>query len=217
MMKNDKTLQADVMRELSWEPTVTAAHVGVTAREGSITLTGSVPTYSEKLHAVEAAERVYGVRAVADELEIALPGAHAREDSAIAEAIAHAFRWDNQVPEGVDARVSDGWVTLKGKVDWPFERDAARWAVQYLTGVRGVTNQITVKARPKVKDLRQRIDDAFTRAADLDARQIHVTTTNGTVHLDGHVHSLWESKIARKAVAAAPGVRWVDNRLSIIP
>jgi osmotically-inducible protein OsmY len=217
MMKDDKTLQADVMRELSWDPAVPAAHVGVTTKDGAVTLAGTVSTFTEKVHAVEAAERVYGVRAVADELEIKLAGSHRRDDTAIAEAIAHTFRWDNQVPEAVEARVSHGWVTLKGKVEWPFERDAGRRAVENITGVRGVTNEITVKSKPKTADLRKRIDDAFTRAADLDARRIQVTITDGTVHLDGHVHSLREAKIAANAVDAAPGVSRVDNRLSVIP
>jgi osmotically-inducible protein OsmY len=217
MMKDDKTLQADVIRELKWDSAIPAAHIGVTARDGAVTLTGNVSTFGEKVHAVEAAERVYGVRAVADELEIKLAGSHCRDDSAIAEAIAHMFRWDNQVPAGVEARVSHGWITLKGKVEWPFERDGARRAVENITGVRGVTNEITVKSRPKAADLRKRIDDAFTRAADLDVRQIQVTITNGTVHLDGHVHSLREAKIAGNAVGAAPGVGRVDNRLSVIP
>jgi osmotically-inducible protein OsmY len=169
------------------------------------------------VRAVEAAERVYGVRAVADELEVTLPGAHCRDDPAIAEAIAHTLRWDTEVPESVEARVSSGWVTLNGKVDWPFQREAARRAVQHITGVHGVTNEITVKSKPKAADLRKRIEDAFTRAADLDARQIQVTISDGTAHLNGHVHSLREAKIARSAVIAAPGVSRVDDRLSVIP
>lgn len=111
----------------------------------------------------------------------------------------------------------DSSAVSNDKVEWPFERDAARRAVENITGVRGVTNEITVKSRPKAVDLRTRIDDAFTRVADLDARQIQVTITNGTVHLDGHVHPLREAKIAGNAVGAAPGVSRVDNRLSVIP
>lgn len=217
MVKDDKTLQADVARELSWQPAVNAAHIGVSAKDGAVTLTGKVLNYREKEHAVAAAERVYGVRAIADELEVNLPGSHIRDDSAIAESIAHIFRWDDEIPDGVEAKVSNGWVVLEGKTDWHYQRDAARRAVRNITGVRGVTNKIAVKATPKVGDLRQRIEDAFTRAADLDARQIQVTVTNGTVHLDGHVHSLWEARKARSAVNAAPGVSRVDDRLSIIP
>lgn len=217
MMKDDKTLQADVMRELAWDPAVEAAHVGVSVHEGAVTVTGKVSTYNEKAHALAAAERVYGVKAVADDLEVELPGAHSRDDSSIAEAIAHTFGWDNQVPEGVEATVSHGRVTLKGKVDWLFQSDAAKRAVRNVTGVRGVTSEITVKSRPKIADLRHRIEAAFSRAADLDAREVQVTTTNGTVRLDGRVHSLQEARIARRAVAAAPGVSKVDNRLLVVP
>lgn len=216
-MKDDKTLQADVIRHLGWEPAVQAAHIGVTAKDGAVTLVGTVSTYRERRHAVAAAESVYGVRAVADELEVDLPGAHRRDDSALAEAIARVFGWDTEVPSTVEATVAQAWVTLKGKVDWPFQRDAAARAVESLTGVRGVRNEITVKSKPKPADVCKRIEAAFARAAEIDAGQIRVTVSDGTVHLDGHVHSLREAKIARNAVAAAPGVSKVDDRLSVIP
>ncbi|HEV8103554.1 MAG TPA: BON domain-containing protein [Gaiellaceae bacterium] len=217
MLKDDRTLQADVIRELSWEPAVTAAHIGVTANGGAITLTGRVPTYGEKQHAVEAAERVFGVRAVADEIEITFPGSHRRDDAAIAEAIAQVLRWDTQVPDTVEGRVCRGWVTLKGSVNWPFEREAAMRTIHHITAVRGITNEITVKSKPKTADLRKRIEDAFTRMADLDAGQIQISIADGTVYLEGQVHSLQEAKVAENAAAAAPDVSEIDNRLSVIP
>ena len=217
MLKEDKILQADVIRELSWEPGVTAAHIGVTASDGSITLRGTVADHGEKVRAVEAATRAHGVRAVADELEIEPREAGRADDAAIAEAIAHVLRWDDAVPESVDATVSRGWVTLKGKVEWPGQREAARKAVQHIAGIQGITNDIVVTSRPKPADLERRIEEAFARMANLDAQQIRVTMSDGTAHLDGHVHSLWEAKVARNAVMAVPGVTTVDDRLKIGP
>ena len=213
----DRTLQSDVMRELEWDPAVDAAHIGVSVRDGAVTLTGKVSNYNERVHAVKAAERVYGVRAIADELELRLPRSDAHDDSAIAEAIAHTLRWNNEVPDTVEAEVSHGLVTLKGEVEWPFQADQAKRVVQSITGVRGLTNAISVKPRPRTPDLRKRIEDAFERAADLDARQIRVTLTDGAVRLEGEVHSLREAEMARNAVAAAPGITGVDDRLLVVP
>lgn len=216
-MREDRTLQSDVMRELERDPAVDAAHIGVSVRDRAVTLAGKVSSYDERVHAVKAAERVYGVRAIADELEIRLPRSHARDDSAVAEAIAHALRWNNEVPDTVDAEVSHGLVTLRGEVDWPFQAEQAKRVVQSITGVRGVTSAITVTPRPTMPDLRKRIEEAFGRAADLDVRRIRVTLTDAAVRLDGEVRSLREAEMARNAVAAAPGVTAVDNRLSVVP
>jgi osmotically-inducible protein OsmY len=216
-MREDRTLQSDVMRELEWDPAVDAAHIGVSVRDGAVTLTGKVSGYAERVHAMKAAERVYGVRAIADELKIELPRSHARDDSAVAEAIAHMLRWNNDVPDTVEAEVSHGLVTLRGKVEWPFQADQAKRAVQSVTGVRGVMSAIVVKPRARVPDLRKRIEDAFERAADLDARRIRITLTDAAVRLEGEVHSLREAELAREAVAAAPGVGTIDDRLAVVP
>jgi len=215
---SDQALQDAVMRELKWDPRVNAAHIGVAAKDGAVVLTGHVPTYAEKWAAVKAAERVYGVRAVADEIKVKLSKSSVRDDLDIAEQIANAFRWNTLVPDSVDAEVRDGWVTLRGNVEWNFEKNEAERAVRNITGVTGVTNMIAVKPKvPKPVEIEKRIKEAITREADLDARSIQVTTRNGTVELQGHVHSLWEKKIAESAAASAPGVSKVENQLAVIP
>jgi osmotically-inducible protein OsmY len=213
----DKQLQQEVLRELEWDPQVDAAHIGVSVEDGAVTLTGHVSSYSEKLAAVRAAERVYGVKAIADEIEVRLPGSAARDDTDIAEAIAQVLRWNTLVPDTVEAEVRQGFVTLRGDVEWSYQRSAAERAVRDVKGVKGVSNLITVKARPKPTDIEQRIAEAIRRAANMDARQIWVTTTNGTVVLHGSVHSLYEKQIAEREAAAAPGVAKVENRIAVVP
>jgi osmotically-inducible protein OsmY len=217
MMNADKRIQTDVMTELNWEPSIDAAHIGASAQDGAVTLTGHVPSYFAKTRAVKAAERVYAVRAVADELEVQLPSSHKHDDSTIAQAIAHNLKWNIAVPHEVDAKVSKGWVTLSGTVDSNFERHAATRVVEHQTGVYGVTNLIEVKKRPKSSDIEALINSAFQRNASLDARRVRVITKDGTVTLYGNVHSLDELRTARNAAYAAPGVSAVDNHLTVTP
>jgi osmotically-inducible protein OsmY len=214
---DDKVIQEAVMRELDWDPKVDAAHIGVSVKNGAVTLTGHVSSYSEKLAAVKAAERVYGVKAVADEIKVRLPTSDVRDDTDIAEEIARELQWNTLVPDTVHAEVRNGIVTLRGDVEWAYQREEAERAVRDLTGVTGVTNLITVKPRVKAADIEQRIKEAIERAASLDARQIRVTTTNGTVHLQGHVHSLFEKKVAEEAAKAAPGIVKVENEIVVTP
>lgn len=216
---NDKTLQEAVMRELEWDPQVDAAHIGVSAKGGAVTLTGHVSSYAEKLAAVRAAERVYGVKAVADKIEVKLPGASKRDDSELAEEIARELSWNNVVPDTVEAEVRNGFVTLRGEVEWAYQRDAAERAVKYVTGVNGVTNLIVVKppVKPDPAKIKERVADAIKRMADLDARSIWATTENGTVHLHGTVHTFYERKLAEEAAKAAPGVTKVENEIAVVP
>jgi osmotically-inducible protein OsmY len=215
--QRDKQLRDEVMRELEWDPEVDATHVGVSVKDGAVTLAGHVSSYSERLAAVRAAERVYGVKAVADELEVKLPGTSSRDDTEVAEAIAQVLRWNTLVPDTVKAEVRQGMVTLRGDVDWTYQRMAAERAVRDVKGVKGVTNLITVKPRAKPEDIEQRIAEAIRRAANMDARQIWVTTNNGTAVLHGTVHSLYEKKIAEQEAASAPGVSKVDNQIVVVP
>lgn len=219
MVMSDKTMREAVTTELEWDPKVNLTHIGVSAKDGAIALTGHVTSYPQKYAAVRAAERVYGVRAVADEIEVRLPSSVKHDDAEIAEEIARERRWHTLIPDSLEAEVRKGYVTLRGEVDWSFQRNEAVRAIRHLAGVRGVSNLITVKphAKPKVADVERRVEAAIERMADLDARSIWVTTSNGTVRLHGHVHSFAERRIAEHAAEAAPGVTMVENDLVVTP
>jgi osmotically-inducible protein OsmY len=191
--------------------------MGVAVKNGAVTLTGHVSSYTEKLAAVRAAERVRGVTAIADEIEVEVPGSSIRDDTEIAEQITQALRWNTLVPDTVHAEVRNGVVILRGEVEWAHQREAAERAVRDITGVRAVTNLITVRPRLQAKDIKERVAEMITRNASLDAEQIEVTTDDGTVRLSGRVHSLWEKRLAEQAAAAAPGVAKVENQLVVVP
>jgi osmotically-inducible protein OsmY len=216
-MKSDLELKADVERELEWEPSVDAARIGVAVKDGAVTLTGEVSSYVEKWQAVKAAERVYGVRAVADELIVRLPDDQVRSDFDIARAAANALEWNTSVPPTVKATVENGHITLHGEVEWEYQREAAERAVRSLMGVRGVTNLITVKPKVNPLDVKAKIQAALTRHAAIDARSIQVETQNGTVVLKGHAHSRAEADAAATAAWSTPGVKRVENLITVIP
>lgn len=215
-MKSDVELRRDVLDELEWEPSIDAAGIGVTAHAGVVTLNGIVKSYAEKLTAERATERVHGVNALANDIEVRLPGAHARTDSDIAEAAVSALRWKTLVPQGhIKIAVSKGWLTLEGEVDWQYQKDAAFDAVHFLVGVHGVTNLITVKPRASATEVKSRIEAAFRRSAELDAQNIQVETLNGKVTLRGNVHSWSERQEAARTAWAAPGITQVENLIAI--
>lgn len=214
---SEKALKVEVERELEWDPMVNESGVGVFVKNGAVTLTGHVSSYSEKWAAVRAAERVYGVRAVADEIKVELPTSSVRDDVDIAQAVARTLRWNTLVPEDVKAEIRNGVVTLRGEVEWSYQRNEAERAVRNITGVTGVTNLIVVKPKVKAAEIEKRIAEALQRHAELDARQIRVTARNGTVEIHGHVHSLHEKKIAEQAAASAPGIVNVENKLVVTP
>ncbi len=215
----DKTIEEAVRRELAWDPAVAATHVDVTARDGAVALTGNVPTYADRLAAVAAAERIYGVRAVADDIEVKLPGTSAGADAELAETISRQFQANIRVPDTVQVEVRKGFVTLLGSVEWSYQRDAAERPLEILEGISGVTNQITIKPRAKSKnaDIEWAVHEAIGRLADLDARAIGVSATSGTVHIDGHVRSPAERRLAEHAAASAPGVKKVVNEIVVTP
>jgi osmotically-inducible protein OsmY len=217
-MKTDSEIRDDVINELRWDPQITNPDaIGVAVTDGAVTLTGDISTYAEKLAAVRAAERVYGVKAVANELQVKLPGAP-RDDSDIARAIAHVLEWNVQVPEGkVHARVQNGWVTLDGEVDYDYQRHEVERMVRQVRGVIGVTDTITLKPPASPEKVQEVIEDAFKREAEVDARHISVEVSDHTAMLYGHVHSLHEASAARAAAAAAPGVATVESHLLVSP
>jgi osmotically-inducible protein OsmY len=217
-MKTDRELQEQVLQALEWEPGVDAADVGVSIDDGVVTLRGDVGTLREKWLAERAARHVAGVRAVANDLEVAPDEGGARTDSAIAQAVANALEWDSALPDGaVTATVRHGWVTLNGTVPWHYQRVAAERAVQHLFGVKGINNSIVVKPHVTPGDVKAKIESAFKRSAELDAARVSVETRDGAVILRGTVHSLIERDEAERAAWAAPGVTRVEDHLLVVP
>lgn len=216
-MRTDAQLQHDVLESLRWEPAVTEKGVGVTVKDAVATLRGSVPSYGEKYAACLAAERVKGVRGVAQELEVALPRESEQTDGEIARAAANQLDWDLFVPKGrVKVRAERGFLTLDGTVDTVFEKDAAEAAIRNLIGVRAVTNLIAISpptATPAA--IRADIEAALERNARLGAERIEVQTSGHTVTLRGTVHSFEERREAERAAWAAPGIRRVENNLTV--
>ena len=217
-MNNDSLIQANVLEELKWRPSIDAAHIGVTANEGVVTLTGQVTHYAEKTTAEETAKGVFGVRGVANDIVVEILGSHKRNDTDVAVAALNALTWDYQVPhDQIKVVVKNGWVTLDGTVDWQYQKDAAERAVRHLEGVAAVSNQIALKPTAKWIDVTHKIEDAFRRNADLDSRRIKVHTASGTVTLTGSVASWTERNQAMWAAWSAPGVTSVINDITVAP
>jgi osmotically-inducible protein OsmY len=215
---NDKDLQEHVQNALDWEPSVDAKDIGVSVDTGVVTLRGNVRSYADKLMAERVALRLYGVKAVANDLGVHLASPYQRTDTEIAQAAVSALKWHTVVPDDhVTVTVKNGWLSLAGTVDWQYQKDAADRAVRNLTGVTGVANDIRVQPHAKASDVRAKIEAAFTRSAEIDARRVSVTAEDGTVVLSGNVRSWAERQEAERAAWAAPGVRQVDDRLTVVP
>ena len=204
-----------VTQQLEWDPAVDASAVGVSARGGAVTLTGSIDTYAGKLAAERAAKRVHGVRAVANELDVKLT--LGRTDADIAADAATMLRLHNEVPETVQAAVHHGRLTLTGTVDWHYQRLQAEKAVRYIRGVRHVIDHIRVVPRAAGKDMQRRITAALYRNASLDAKHIQVTVTGSVAHLKGTATSWLQRHAAERAAYDAPGITLVDNQIIVDP
>jgi osmotically-inducible protein OsmY len=217
-IRTDEEIRADVLEELKWDSRVQSNEIGVAVKNGIVTLTGWVDSYLKKIVAEEAAHRVRGVKAVANDIEVRLPESDQRSDPDIAAAVVNALRWDAAIPEGqVTVTVSKGWVTLKGEVDYQFQKIDAERASRRITGVIGVTNLITVKPRVSPSNLKESIEKALIRNAETDARRITVEVQGGKVILRGTVLSYAEKQAAEDTAWSAPGVTEVDNRIVVVP
>lgn len=215
-MKTDSQLQQDVSAELSWEPSVNAAQIGVAVKDGVVTLSGHVDSFGEKWHAESAAQAVSGVRALAVEIDVKLPGSSTRNDTDIARTAENVLACMSQLPhDAVKVKVEGGWITLSGEVDWQFQRQSATAAVRYLMGTTGVSDQIVIKPHASATVVRADIESALRRSARGGTHKISVDVTGGEVTLDGTVNSWAERESARHAAWGTPGVRSVVDHLHV--
>ena len=216
-MSNDSQLQQAVLAELNWEPSVVAAHIGVAANAGVVTLSGHVNSYAQKHAAETAASRVKGVKAVAEELEVRLSFDSERNDGDIAAAAVERLAWDVSVPrDAVEVKTENGWVTLTGQVAWHFQKVAAEQDIRPLLGVVGVSNQITIKPQVNTANVSDNITHALHRSWLFDPKTITVTAAGGNIRLTGSVTSWHDRQVAAETAWAAPGVTGVENDIAVI-
>jgi osmotically-inducible protein OsmY len=213
---NDADLEINVNDELAWDPKVDAAAIAVSADDGSITLRGTVGSFRQKREAKRAAERVYGVKNVDNKLQVRVLDESRKEDDELRGDVLQALMLDSLVPSTIDAAVDSGFVTLSGTAEQQYQRDEAEFVASNVTGVLDVNDEIELtNPRPDAGDVQHAIKDAFKRNAKLDANELSVSTTNGTITLDGSVGSWSEHDEALAAAWAAPGVTDVDDRISV--
>jgi osmotically-inducible protein OsmY len=215
-LRSDEVIQKDVLAELKWDAQLQPNEIGVTVKDGVVTLTGRVDSFNKKWAAEQAALRVRGVKAVANDIEIRLPGDAERTDSELAAAAVHAIEADAVLrDEDINVVVSKGWVTLKGEVEWNYQKEDAERIVRRLWGVKGVTNLLTVKAKPTSQEIKDQIEKALVRDAQTDARRISVEVDGNKVTLKGTVRSWAEREEAERVAWTAPGITRVDNQIVI--
>ncbi len=213
--QSDRQLQNAVVEQLEWDPEISSPDISASAKAGAVTLTGFVHSYAEKIAAEKAAKSVYGLKAIANEIEVK---PMTRTDPEIARDVVEALRIDATVPDNsIKARISDSFVTLEGTVDWNFQRDAAEHCVRKVNGVRGISNQIQLKPRVSTIEVKTKIEDALRRNAVVDSGKITVSASEGTITLAGNVRSWFERQVAESAAWAAPGVSCVVDHIAIVP
>jgi osmotically-inducible protein OsmY len=217
-MTGDHQLRQDVLDELDFEPSVNANNIGVGVHDGIVTLTGFVSSYVEKVAAEHAARRVKGVKAIAEEIEVRLPSDKKTADDEIAKRAVDVLNWRFGLPANhIDVKIEKGIVTLTGDVEWHFQRRDAEAAVRHLTGVAGVLNGICVHSPGQVADIKDKIQNALRRSAELDASHITVRAEGSKVILGGKVHAWFERDLAEQAAWSAPGVTEVQDRIQVEP
>jgi hyperosmotically inducible protein len=213
---SDSQLRQDIIEELEFDPAFDGEHIGVAVDKNVVSLTGHVNSYAEKVAAIAAARRVKGVHAIAESIEVRYPFQTKMADDQIAKRAMDILNWDVLVPDTVDVLVQDGWVTLSGHVNWYYERTAAEDDVRKLSGVQGVTNNVSIKPRVEASNIKTKIELALKRHAEIEANAIRVTVQNGNkVILDGKVDNWDERRAAENAAWSAPGVAFVEDRLTI--
>jgi osmotically-inducible protein OsmY len=215
-MKTDHEILRDIQDELKWDPYLSSSEIGISVKDGIVTLTGVVDAYWKKVAAENAVKRVSGVTAVVQKIEVRLSESGKRKDTDIAEAIQSAFKWSVLVPKDkIKIKVENGWVTLEGDVEWEYQKNAARKAVEKLAGVAGVTNNIRVTPKAAPSEIKEKIKTAFLRNASLDSDRINISVDGSTVRLSGKVRSWAEKKEAERQAWLAPGVTKVENDIEI--
>jgi len=215
-MKTDSKIKQDVQAELAWEPSIDETQIGVTVKDGIVTLSGTVDNYAKKMAAEKAAKSVKGVKAVAEDIVVQYGISDKKTDAEIAKAAVDALRWHTSIPQDkVMIKVEDGWIYLSGEVQWEYQKNGAKTAVKNLLGIRGVVNSIKIKSSVQPYEIKNRITKAFQRSANVDASKINVEVDGNTVKLTGTVLSIKEKEDARRAAFNAPGVVEVINELKI--
>ena len=215
-MKSDIEIQKDVIEQLKWEPFLNSAQIGVSVKNGVVTLSGQVDAYSKKIQAEKAAKKVAGVKAIAEDIQVGLSPIYKKSDAEVAESVINALKWHTMIPEDkIKVSVEEGNVKLEGEVEWEYQRNQAKTTVENLTGVKFVTNLIAVKPKVTPYELQQKINSSFQRSANIDAARISAEVLGGKVILRGKVRSFAEREDAENAVWSAPGVVSVENKLVI--
>ncbi|MEO0059398.1 MAG: hypothetical protein RLZZ312_1045 [Bacteroidota bacterium] len=215
-MKNNSELQSDVQNAIKWEPLLNAAEIGVTVKDGVVSLTGIVDSYAKKIEAENATKKVVGVKAIVENIEIQFPTFWSKNDVEIANEVLNALKSNWSVPDDkVAVKVENGWITLDGDLHYNYQKEAAKNAIKYLAGVKGVTNNINIKSESQDKIEQKDVENALNRSWSLDDCDIKVFVSGKTVTLKGIVNSWYQKEEAGRIAWNTPGIWFVENELAV--